>query len=92
MSQTEDIPYNVSDFATPEKETQPDEDQPNKSVLIEVSKFLGDCIKEDKLTTSLDLSKDAPLSLEQQVFISKRDNVRLRNAKMFIDNKIKELR
>lgn len=91
--QNEDVDYQVSEFATPDKkDEQIDEDQPNKSVLFEVSEFLGECIEHDKLTTSLDLSKDCPLTLEQQVFISKRDNTRLLSAKQLIDNKIKELR
>lgn len=37
---TEDIPYTVSDVATPEPEQPVDVDQPNKSVLVEVVKEL----------------------------------------------------
>jgi hypothetical protein len=46
MAENEDIPYNVSDFATPEDEKQPDDDQPNKSILIEVSTYLEEAIAE----------------------------------------------
>lgn len=90
MAQNEDIEYTISDFATTDARSV-DPDQPNKSVLHDVVKYLQDCIDADKLITSLDLSKDAPLTLEQQVFVNKRDNLRLLAAKEFIDNKLKEL-
>lgn len=90
MAEQEDVPYNISEFAT-EDTVAEDPDQPNKSVLQEVSDFLQECLDHDKSVDSLDLSKDATLTVKQQVFIAKRDNARLSAAKQLIDNKIKEL-
>jgi hypothetical protein len=90
MAQNEDIEYTISDFAT-EAVIKNDPDQPNKSVLLDVAQYLQDCIDTDKTINALDLSKDAPLSLEQQVFIAKRDNSRLVAALEFVNNKLKEL-
>jgi hypothetical protein len=90
--QNEDIPYTVSDFATPDtpREQENDVDKKNQSILLDVIAFLKDSLEHDRTTDALDLSKDAPLSLEQQVFISKRDNARLAAAIEFIENKLKE--
>ncbi len=90
MALNEDIDYTISDFATEEVRGK-DPDQPNKSVLIDVVKYLDDCIEHDKTIASLNLSNDAPLTLRQQVFIAQRDNSRLIAAKEFVTNKLKEL-
>lgn len=92
MAQTEDIPYEVSDFATPDDEKKAvDVDGPNKSVLVEIQKYIRDAIATHNSFDAIDLSKDHPLTAEQQIAISKILVGHLRDIKSTIDNKIKEL-
>lgn len=89
---TEDVPYNISEFATPEKEHQEDPDQPNKSVLLDVQKYLNEAIDEHKSVDTIDLSGSSELTAAQQVAISKFVIQHLRSVKIIVDNKLKELR
>lgn len=93
MAQTEDIDYTVSDFATPDKkEEQVDEDQPNKSVLLEVQKYLAEAITEHNSLDTIDLTETAKLNPGQQIAVSKLVVNHLRSIKSMVDDKIKELR
>jgi len=96
MSQTEDVPYTAPDFATPEKETENDEDQPNKSVLLDVAEYCAKAIAEHNTFDVIDM---APGSTPEQkiaafddMAIHKGVVMHLRNIKNIIEDKIKELR
>lgn len=93
MAQNEDIDYTVSDFATPEPDKKTnDEDQPNKSVLLEVQKYLKEAIAEHNTLDLIDLTEQAKMTPTQQVAVHKLVVNHLRNVKTEIDNKIKELK
>lgn len=93
MAQTEDIPYEVSEFATPEPDKKVDDiDQPNKPVLIGVSKYLDSKIKEHNSFDAIVPEAEGIMSTQQQVQMHKNVVMHLRNIKSEIDNKIKELR
>ncbi len=91
MSETEDVPYNVSDFATHENEQQTDDDQPNKSVLLEVQKYLSEAIDEYNTVDGIDLTEQAKMTPTQQIAVHKLVVKHLRDVKVEVDNKIKEL-
>ena len=91
MAETEDIPYNVSEFATPEDERQSDDDQPNKSVLLEVQKYLGEAIEEHNTIDTIDLTEAAKMNPTQQIAVHKLVVSHLRDVKTIVDNKLKEL-
>lgn len=91
MAETEDIPYSAPEFATPEKENEPDEDQPNKSVLLEVQKYLLDAIGEHNSFDVIDLTEQAKMTTTQQIAVHKSVVHHLRAVKTEVDNKIKEL-
>lgn len=93
MAETEDIPYAVSEFATPDEEVQPDDpDQVNKGVLLEIQTYLDEAIDEHNSIDVLDLQEQAKIPLSQQVALHKLVAQHLRNIKSTIDNKIKELK
>lgn len=91
MAETEDIPYNVSEFATSEDEKQADDDQPNKSVLLEVQKYLEEAIAEHNTVDCIDLTEQAKMNPTQQIAVHKVVVSHLRDVKTIVDNKIKEL-
>ncbi len=91
MAQTEDIPYEVSEFATPEPEKKVDEDQPNKSVLLQVQKYLDEAIAEHNTLDVIDLTEAGKMTPTQQVAVHKLVVNHLRSVKTEIDNKLKEL-
>lgn len=92
MSQTEDVPYNVSDFATPEPDKKADDiDQPNKSVLKDIQKYLREGIAEHSNFDVIDLTEQAKMTPTQQIAVHKVVVEHLRNIKSTIDNKLKEL-
>lgn len=93
MAQEIDVPYNVSEFATPDKtEEQADDDQPNKSVLLEVQKYLAEAIDEHNSLDTIDLTEAAKLTPGQQIAVNKLVVAHLRTVKSTVDNKIKELK
>lgn len=93
MANTEDIPYNVSEFATPEPEKRiDDDDQPNKSVLLEVRKYLKEAIVEHNSLDTIDLTEQAKLTPGQQIAVSKQVVHHLRSVETIVNDKIKELR
>lgn len=92
MSQTEDVPYNVSDHATPDNKEKQDVDQPNKSVLVKVQKYLEEALVEHNGLDLIDLTEQAKMTPTQQIAVHKLVINHLRNIKSDIDNKIKELR
>lgn len=93
MALTEDIPYNVNEFATSEPEIKADDaEQPNKSVLVEVSEYLGEVMGAHNTMEILDITKDSPFSVEQQVAIHKHIINHLQTIKSMVDTKIKELK
>lgn len=93
MAQTEDIPYEVSDFATPDKETPKgaDVDQPNKPVLTEVRKYLKEAMAEHNGIDLIDLTEQAKMTPTQQIAVHKFTLNHLRNIDAIIENKLKEL-
>lgn len=91
MAKTEDVPYSVSEFATPETEQEPDEDQPYKGVLVEVEKYLSEAIDEHNSLDTIDLTEVAKLTPGQQIAVNKIVVSHLRNVKTEVDNKLKEL-
>ncbi len=90
MAQTEDIEYTVSDFATSETESI-DPDQPNKSVLLYVVKYVRDCIAAHNTLDVID-PQDKKFSTDQQAAIHKQVVVHLRDIESVINDKVKELR
>lgn len=91
MAETEDVPYNAPEFATPEKENEPDEDQVNKGVLLEIQKYLDEQIAKHN---SLDVIKpDAEnlMTSQQQVVVHQEVVTHLRNVRTTISDKLKEL-
>ena len=91
--QNEDIDYTVSDFATPDPEKPKDDvDQPNKSVLVEVDKYLGEAILEHNTIDVLDLTEKLKMTPTQQIMVHKLVVNHLRNIRNEINNKIKELK
>jgi len=91
MAETEDVPYNVSEFATPEPEQQADEDQPNKSVLLEVRKYLEESIAEHNSLDVIDLTEAGKMTPTQQVAVHKLVVSHLRSVRTIVNDKIKEL-
>lgn len=93
MANTEDIPYNVSEFATPEPEKRTDDDdQPNKTVLLEVQQYLKEAIAEHDSFDVIDLTESAKMNPTQQIAVHKLVKSHLTSVKTIIDDKIKELR
>jgi len=92
MSLEEDVEYtSVPEFARADSSVFSDVAEPYRQVLRDISDFLEKSIETDGSIDSLDLSKEAPLTLKQQVFLAQRDNIRLKTAKEFVDNKLKEI-
>lgn len=89
--ETEDIPYSAPEFATPEEEKQSDDDQPNKSILLEVQKYLDEAIVEHNSMDVIDLSESFKLNPGQQIAVAKQVVNHLRAVKTIVDSKIKEL-
>lgn len=92
MAETEDIPYEAPDFATPEPDDEPDPDQPNKSVLLELQKYLAEAIEEHNSFDVIDLTETSKMTPTQQIAVHKLVIQHLRSVKHELDNKIKELR
>lgn len=94
---TEDIPYEVDEFATPDKETPKgaDVDQPNKSVLVELSKELKHDIAENNSFSVINLPANATpeqkIGAFDEMAIHKGLALYLTKYKLMIDNKLKEL-
>lgn len=92
MEPTEDVPYNVDGFATPDKEKTQDPDQPNKSVLKNVLKYLDKQIETHNSLDLLNPDAEQTITTQQQVFIQKQIVTHLRNVRLEISNKLKELK
>lgn len=96
MAETEDVPYEVSDFATPDKEEEQDPDQPNKSVLLEVAEYCEKQIAEHNTFDVINLPANAKPEEKVAAFddmaIHKGVAMHLRNIKSMIDDKLKELK
>ena len=93
MANTEDVPYNVDPFATPEPEKQTeDADQPNKTVLLGVQKYLKEAIAEHDSFDVIDLTESAKMNPTQQIAVHKLVKSHLSSVKTMIDDKIKELK
>jgi hypothetical protein len=88
---TEDIDYNVAEFATSEDKKQLDPDQPNKSVLFEVQKYLKKAIVEYNTVDGIDLTEAAKMTPTQQIAVHKLVVNHLRSVKRMVDDKLKEL-
>lgn len=92
MAENEDIDYTVSDFATPDdNKSEQDEDQPNKSVLLEVQKYLKEAIEEHNTLDVIDLKRPGKMTPTQQVAVHKLVVHHLRDIKSTVDTKIREL-
>lgn len=92
MAETEDVPYSVSEHATPEPERQDDSDQPNKSVLIEVRKYLDEQIAKHNTFDVIAPEAEGIMTTQQQVEMHKQVVVNLRNVRTIVNDKIKELK
>lgn len=92
----EDVDYTVDDFATPDKEPESDEDQPNKSVLRDVLKELKRDIAINNSFTSVNLPENATPEEKSAAFdqmaINKGLALHLEKYKVLISNKLKELK
>lgn len=91
MAETEDIPYSVSDFATPEEEEQSDEDKPNKSVLVDILEYLDEQIKKHNSLDVIKPDAENTMTTQQQVLVHQAVVGHLRNVRTTINNKVKEL-
>lgn len=89
---TEDIPYNISEFATPDKEEAPDPDQPNKSVLNDALTYVDEAIAEHNTFDVIDLTESAKMTTTQQIAVHKLVTQHLRSIRNVINDKLKELR
>lgn len=92
MEPTEDVPYSVSDHATPEPTAPVDADQPNKSVLKNTLKYLDEQIAAHNSLDLVEPNAEAIMTTQQQVAVQKQVVTHLRNIRTEIDNKIKELK
>lgn len=93
MAETEDIPYSVGEHATPEPDKSADDvDKPNKSVLLDVRKYLDEAIVEHNSLDVIDLTEQAKLTPGQQIAVAKQVVNHLRNVKNVVEEKIKELK
>lgn len=95
MEPTEDVPYNVSDFATEDQEQDDDEDQSNDSRLVKALRtYLKNAIKDANTLDVLDLPKNATVGDKVAAFneaaIHKGVVFHLRNLQQEIDNTIRE--
>lgn len=94
---TEDIPYEVSDIATPDKEPPKgaDVDQPNKSVLKELSEELAADIAANNSFSVINLPANAKpedkIAAFDEMAIHKGLALHLQKYKIMVDNKLKEL-
>lgn len=97
MAEDIDIPYEVDDFATADQETPKgaDVDQPNKSVLVELSKELKRDIAINKSFDSIHLPANAKpeekIAAFDEMAIHKGLALHLQKYKLMIDNKLKDL-
>lgn len=97
---TEDIDYTsgeVDDFATPDPEKKTDDiDQPNKSVLEEISKELAHDIAEhnsfEVLQVPANATPEQKIAAFDDIAIHKGLALYLKKYKLMIDNKVKELK
>lgn len=98
MPLTEDIPYNVSEFATPDETDKPvdDIDQVNKSVLVEVVNEIAKDIDENNsfsvINTPANATPEQKIAAFDDMAIHKGLALYLQKYKSMIEDKIKELR
>lgn len=92
MEPTEDVPYTAPDFTTPDRKSEEDEDQPNKSVLLDAQQYLKEAIEEHNTMDVLDLKEEAKMNPTQQVAVHKLVITHLRAIKTVIDEKVQELK
>ena len=97
MGQNEDIPYtSVDDFASSEPDNKrTDIDQANKSVLVQLSKDIGEDIKASNSFTVINLpanaTRDQKVAAFDEMAIHKGLAMHLARYKQLVDDKIKEL-
>lgn len=90
--QTEDVDYEVSDFAIAEDDKKTtDPDRNNKSVLLDIQEYLAEAINEHNGLDLIDLTEQARMTPTQQIAVHKLVINHLRNIKTTVDNKVKEL-
>lgn len=95
--QTEDIPYSAPDFATPDDDNKAtDVDQPNKSVLKEISEDMAEDIKNhegfDVINLPANATPEQKIAVFDEIAIHKGLAMNLRKYKAKLDDKIKELK
>jgi hypothetical protein len=88
---TEDIPYNISDFATPDTKEEQDPDQPNKSVLHEMMTYIDGALSEHNSFDVIDLADTAKMDPRQQIAVHKLVTQHLRSVRNVLNDKIREL-
>jgi hypothetical protein len=90
-SENEDLDYTFrSDVLTP-TDPNKDPDAKNISVLDDVLKYLNSLIRQHNTFDVIDNSKNAPLTIKQQVEVHKLLVSKLRPLAEYIEGKIKEL-
>lgn len=93
MAENEDIPYSAPEFATPEAEKKTDDpDQLNKSVLIDTLEYLDEQIKKHNTFDIIEPAAEGVMTTQQQVQMHKQVVLHLRNIRITIRDKVKELR
>lgn len=93
MAETEDVPYNTPDFATPDKpQTANDPDKPNKSVLKATLKYLDEQIAKHNSLDLVEPNAEQIMTTQQQVAVQKQVVSHLRQIRIDINNKVEELK
>lgn len=98
MAQTEDVDYStVDEFATPDDDNKSvDPDQPNKSILIQLSKDIARDIKAhsgfDILNLPINATPEQKIAVFNEIAIHKGVAMNLKKYQSMINNKIKELK
>jgi len=95
--QNEDIPYEVSEHATPDPEDKTDDvDQPNRSVLEELSEVIAKDIADhnsfDVVNLPANATPEQKIAVFDEIAIHKGLAMNLRKYKSIVDEKVKELK
>lgn len=90
---TEDVPYEVDDFAVEDKaaNSDPDEQQTVETVLIkDIRKYLREQIATHNSFDVIEPGAEGVMTTQQQVQTHKAVVVHLRQIQQMINNKVKE--
>lgn len=90
---TEDVPYQISDHAIADEDTDLSEDQEqlvNDEIIKDIEKYLVEAIAEEDSIDQIDLTEQAKMTPTQQIAVHKLVKNHLQNIKSIIDDKVKE--